>query len=241
MNTKVAMLDPVVPVLVQFFQQNLPRLQRVYQWQIPVLAGFSVQKQRGYDANVQLKQHLAQRWELASREQQLELAKFVVAKWGGVRGNKPETLAAYVDELQKAQPATPLKGIASYSKIFSIAKPTQYAIYDARVAACLNAIQWLAGAQGVAFHYVTGRNNVVGNSLKKIGFTHNPTFALKALYAKGWTEIRKDDCYATYLQLLQRCAAELDGAPIYQLEMLLFALAEEQCQAAIDQAERAAS
>ncbi|TXH97586.1 MAG: hypothetical protein E6Q75_04400 [Rheinheimera sp.] len=223
-------IDEVVPVFVSFFRESLPKLSEFYNWRIPQYDGFSDVQLSGYDANVRLKHHLAERWARADHSQRLELANFVVAKWGGVRANKPDTIEHYVHEANKLVPATPLQGIASYSKIFAIAAPDRYAIYDARVAACLNAIQLKAAIRGIAFRYVSGRNLVVGHAGKRVGFVYQKPFTLKALKAEGWLVHSADQNYPTYLKLLELCAKELGNVPIYQLEMVLFALAEEVCE-----------
>jgi len=110
--------------------------------------------------------------------------------------------------------------VASYSKLFSIARPEAYAIYDARVAACLNAVQINGGIRrGIAFNCLPGRNNVVGNTVTKRG---------------NWVLIKRDETYSRYLDLLETCRAKLPGYDLPRLEMALFANAEAECQRAMD-------
>lgn len=165
----------------------------------------------------------------------LQLAKLIVNDWGGIRGNRPETLERYVINISKQTLTTQLQGVASYSKILSIAQPDKFAIYDARVAGCLNAVQINAGIQhGVAFNYVPGRNNIVGNTATKLGFTQDARFSVRVLVKSGWSPIKRDQTYTTYLKILSLCLEELPNYNLTSLEMALFANAQCQCQLAMD-------
>lgn len=220
--------------LLGFFRDAVPRLDDIYTWPVPEIRGFSGGGSSDFQSNVRLKRYLTSQWEKADRRGRHDWAQIIVSDWGRVRRNKPETLARYVAEIESGSPATPLQGVASYSKIFAIAEPSRFAIYDARVAACLNAVQVNAGvADGLAFNYVAGRNNVVGNRKKKIGFTQQQQFAVASLCARGWQRIPRAETYATYLALLRRLAAELEGSSILELEMALFASAEIECARAM--------
>ena len=102
---------------------------------------------------------------------------------GGIRNNRNSTIEKYVLESAKKAPCTPINGVASYSKIFAVTNPNIYAIYDARVAACLNAIQYNANGvrKGIAFNYVPGRNKVTGNAGNKAGFSQVDLFKVRSL------------------------------------------------------------
>lgn len=225
-----------VDALVAYFNEELPKLEHNYQWKIPNIDGFADSGEKGYAPNVKLKKHFQRRWQDAAqdKEEQFRLAKVVVADWGGVKANKPETLKKYVDELGNETPATPIRGVASYSKIFSIANMERYAIYDARVAVCLNAVQWNASVnQGIAFNYISGRNKVTGDATKKRGFVYQERFKVKSLVANGWKRLKRDDTYQVYLDLLKQCLAYLPQYSMHDLEMVLFANAEKECQLAM--------
>lgn len=227
-------MHATVRVLCEFFERELDRLADSYQWKIPFIAKFTQVGEHSYQANLMLKHFLHEQWQAADADQRLQLAKVIVSDWGGVRSNKPETLERYVGQLSEPQPATPLKGVASYSKIFSIAFPQRYAIYDARVAACLNAVQINAGERnGIAFNYVQGRNNIVGHAIKRIGFAHMPDFSVRTLQQRGWARIRRDETYARYSELLSSCLRALPGWSLQELEMALFANAEQECMKAM--------
>ena len=220
--------------LNEYFDAQLPHLKKNYAWKIPKLAGFEQSNESGYFANVALKQHLHEQYLKVNFEKRFNLANFVIVEWGGVRGNKPETIKKYVKRLETENPVIDLNGVASYSKLFSIFDPKKYAIYDARVAACLNAIQLNAGIeQGLAFNYIPGRNNIVGNGIKRIGFTQESRFKRSALVKKGWKSLARANTYQTYLDVLKHCLVNFPKYQLFDLEMVLFANAEIECSKAM--------
>lgn len=220
-----------IAILCDFFRREVPRLEETYNWKIPKVVGFNQSGETGYQPNLNLKAFLTQLWERSlSREERIHLAKIIVSDWGGVRANRPDTLASYIDGITNGTAPTALNGVASYSKILAIVFPGKYAIYDARVAACLNAIQINAGIQnGIAFNYVPGRNNVIGNAKTKSGFTHEMRFSTKELVRAGWLPINRAQTYSEYLELLSNCSKELPTHKLASLEMALFANAESEC------------
>ncbi|MBC3767094.1 hypothetical protein [Neptunicella marina] len=220
-------MQSVVTVLVDYLAQALPLIKQEYNWRIPVVAGFGKSGEKGYSANIALKHFLHQQWLEADIAGKQKLAKVIVADWGGVKGNKTETLHQYVERLSVLNPPTPLKGIASYSKIFAVADLYRFAIYDARVAVSLNALQWLHDPhRGFAFSYISGRNNVTGHATKRIGFVYTDTFKINNLVKAGWQRIARDDTYRSYMQLLNDCLQYFPDYKLYDLEMALFANAE---------------
>lgn len=225
----------LIDVLCEFFKNEIPNLVETYEWNIPDIKGFHTDNENNFKANIDLKKHLHNQWTASSEQEKISLAETIVSKWGGVRTNHLSTLERYVRELNNANPNTPLKGVASYSKIFSIARPDRYAIYDARVAACLNAIQLHAKMKkGVAFNYVPGRNNIIGNAVNKCGFTQTDNFKVKTLINKGWRKIEKDNTYKVYNEVLSLCQKRLSDTSRYELEMALFAKAEYECKIQLD-------
>lgn len=228
-------LNLTVSALCTFFRREVPRLALTYDWKIPEIEGFAQAGEHGYQPNLDLKKYLNLQWANASSARRLQLAKVIVSDWGGVRGNRPETLERYVTNISKPTLSTPLRGVASYSKILSIAQPDKFAIYDARVAGCLNAVQINASIQhGVAFNYVPGRNNVVGNAATKVGFTQDARFSVKVLVKTGWSPVKREQTYTTYLKMLSLCLGKLPNYSLTSLEMALFANAECECQQAMD-------
>lgn len=228
-------MNQVVDVIIDFYEEIKPTLHKEYNWPIPAFKGFSEVKTYGYEANVELKKFLHKHWQSATSQEKLIITKFIIAEWGGVRGNKIDTLEKYAKYADMTVPETPLYGVASYSKIFSIADIQKYVIYDARVAACINALQFIAGLKnGIAFNYVQGRNNIIGHASKKQGFVYNENFKIKNLIKSGWDSLGPDETYKTYLSLVKSCSDKLGNVPIYDIEMSLFAFGEQKCTQAIE-------
>jgi len=218
-------LDLTIKILCEFFEREIPKLAESYHWNIPNIDGFTPSPENNYEANIELKNYLHNQWNSASHERKCEISRIIVSDWGGIRANRPETLERYVNAITKPNPKTPLDGVASYSKIFSIARPDQYAIYDARVAACLNAVQLNANIKnGICFNYVQGRNNIVGR------FTQNPNFSKIALINAGWSRLERKETYEKYNEVLSICLRELKNQKRYELEMALFSESERECQ-----------
>lgn len=172
-----------------------------------------------YTKNITLKEQSGGIWNDGDK---LEISNWVVAKWGGIKGNRPTTVANYVSAICAGHYPNEIKGVASYSKILSFMDPNEFSIYDARVAISLNAIQLLRGAKnGTAFTYLPGRNT----KLKK--FREMPLTQRRALLQSGWSPVAAKDCYTFYLNTLKQVRFELETAKLYELEMSLFADAEE--------------
>lgn len=224
-----------IDALNRYFSIEIARLSETYSWKIGKINGFGRNGQSSYEANVELKFFLNTLWKSSDLKGRESLAKTVVSDWGGIRGNLTDTLNKYVFEADSKTPRLPLKGVASYSKILSIADPKKYAIFDARVAACLNAVQIKHNViKGLAFHYLPSRNTVITGSKGKPGFTRLRAHSLENLADGGWELINGESCYPRYLEVLRTCLSTL--APIYRLydlEMILFANAVKECRIAM--------
>lgn len=170
-----------------------------------------------FEQNLHLKLRLADLW--SSPERREEVARYYVSTWGRIRGNKATTLQRYVDTVG-AGGCPPFKGIPSWSKVATAADPRRYAIFDARVALSLNAIQFLdkpPAARAQLFPLLSSRNKLISRVAPR-------------LYAEGkrlgWTIVPEADVYATYLNLLKRASSGLaNPLPLARAEMVLFARA----------------
>lgn len=226
----------IVNFLAELMKTELWKVRQEYKWKIPNLEGFTpLENANNYESNIALKKHLARKWQTADQTERLELAHWVIAQWGGVRANKPERLAKYVDLAKDDVVPSVLYGVASYSKLFAIADMDKYVIYDARVAACLNAIQYVYDCPNpIAFNYIPGRNNTVGNTGNKSGFTQDERFKVKTLTEKlGWQRVKRNETYRKYLDVIHAVKKELGHDNVYDLEMYLFAMAEIHCEKAM--------
>lgn len=243
-------MEQHIKTLLEYFKEELLGLDDSYSWPIPNIQGFDFSQVRSYAANVALKHFFHEKWHAADISGRKRLARVIVVDWGQVKGNLDETLDRHAEDAQRINPNLPLEGVASYSKILSIVNYNRYAIYDARVAACLNAIQVNRGekkpgeiipAQGLAFHYVPGRNNITGNTVKKCGFSQEKSFKRAVLVESGWQSMKRDECYRIYLDTLKTCLQHLreedqryNCFKLYDLEMVLFSNAEKECLEALN-------
>jgi hypothetical protein len=208
-----------------------------YSWKVgdkawKALAGFDHEKytkdlQR---QNIELKLYLANCWATASVDEKIRIATWIVSNWGGIHRNTAMTILRYVNQADAERPATPFAGISSYSKILSIKDPDRYAIYDARVAASLNAIQLLLSQANklqppnlVAFAVPPGRNKAVKRF--DLAFTARAN-------GLGFTRIELDAIYGTYVTILLSISNAIHKSML-EVEMFLFAQADQLCVEAL--------
>lgn len=171
-----------------------------------------------FEKNIQLKSIFRSLWD---KHDHLELAKWIVSDWGGIKGNKIATLQKFVTEIDNNHLELSITGVASYSKMLSFIYPEQYAIYDARVAASLNIIQMLSGSASPSLWCdLPGRNSLIEDFKRNEGNR-------RKLKTQGWTPINRDDCYTAYNNVLKTVQKSIPNAKLYEMEMSLFACAED--------------
>jgi hypothetical protein len=204
-----------------------------YTWKVPLSLeklGISIEEKAPFRANLILKTKLNEKWQGADSKTKLKIAKWIVADWGGIRGNSDQTIAKYVKELELEPPKTPYKGVSSYSKILTAIDSRKFAILDARVIVSLNAIQFINRVEeGLYFPYITaGRNKVTGNAGTKTGFAFLPKYnvAKRAINFPKWTIVDHDSSYTQYIKLLEQMQKQTTFQ-ISEIEMALFADAEK--------------
>lgn len=176
-----------------------------------------------YARNVALKHGLHARWR-AQPACRADLERYYVVGWGGVRSNQPATLALYHGSDERANIARGDKGIASWSKALCVRDPFEFAIFDARVSASLNALQVIHRARigaPLRFPLLASRNVAVarGAGLLRRHFLQH-----------AWPRVDKG-FYDGYLRLCKAVGERIGspGAPmpVYAVEMALFAHTEE--------------
>jgi hypothetical protein len=206
--------------LQSFCRDRVLRLKEIYHWDepdsvLPRTVKFNPPIDvSSADWNIALKWALHEAFLKADETERRSIAEWVVKQWGGVKNNKPETFDVYLAMLQRRPVAqTPWQGVASYSKILAVYDPKQYAIFDARVASALNAVQMLdEGNLTVRFPIPNGQNEAIKRFAAQIGETD------------ASLEIEKAQAYAEYLRLIKAVSDTL-GCELYTIEMLLFSLA----------------
>jgi hypothetical protein len=179
--------------------------------------------------NIELRYHLKTCWANADAPERTRLATWIIKYWGGIGANNQETIDAYVAMADTRDPTTPFRGVSSYSKVLSMRDPDKFAIYDARVAASLNAIQLILRLQGgssvhfLAFPTPKSRNNEVQRFCEMF-----PSTILTDKY--GFQRVPDDRAFSVFLELLGELKMEMKS--ILQVEMELFARCEDFCCAA---------
>lgn len=95
----------------------------------------------------------------------------------------------------------------------------------------LNAIHIIGrSTTGELYPYLQGRNNATGSGVTKRGFStmlENVRMQLSRQH-RGWADVPRKTAYQSYLALLNSVNSALaHPAPIYDLQMCLFAQAEK--------------
>lgn len=215
---------------------GLSQLEERYTWPLSPATSKYISDGTLFRFTERLKLKLHEAWSQAVNEQdhdvQIEIANYIIKDWGGIKSLKESTLLKHINLAKRlandanSPKSIPLGGVASYSKLLSVADPNRFAIFDARVAVSLVAIQLLSETkEGIHLGYLDGRNNLVGHSGKKVGFSFDSRFIKSNTRFQNWYKPSSKLVYAEYLTLLQNIALDLD-VPISKLEMSLFADAD---------------
>ena len=206
----VGNMSPAERVIFAHIDKVAACLPETYTWKLPDPCMVKFKKTGvSYDDNVQLRSAMHRTWRREPAKR-LSLAAWYVRVWGGVKKTSDSKIASYVATLESKRVPDTFSGIASWSKIASIASPADYAIYDARVALALNAVQLRSlGRIPIKFPLLPTQNRSI-----KLANAH-----LKKLGAKVYAG-SADGSYEQYGELLTRSTAGIQGA-----EMALFATA----------------
>lgn len=203
--------------LIDFWRARITPHNDWYEWRkinprlLP--AGISVGSGNAFSQNENLKKQLSSQYQTASPDQKIELIRYYIAVWGGVRRNSAEKISAYALKPPSELIANGVAGIASWSKALSIREPDRYAIYDARVAVSLNALQIIHKvAKPVLFPLLTGQNKIINSGSKRLA-----GHAAK----DAWCKVAPELFYDEYNALLAKVASSL-GVKHYAVEMALF-------------------
>jgi hypothetical protein len=186
-------------------------------------AGIAIGDGNAYSQNERLKLELSEKYHSAGDDEKVELTRYYIAVWGGVRRNRAEKLRSYALDDPGSLTANGCKGVASWSKALCIRDPLRFAIYDARVAVALNSLQALREVSDPrAFPLLVGQNRAINAGSQRLAFH---------AHEADWPELPEDAFYAAYNDLLSRVASALDIRH-YAIEMALFAKAPALLRAA---------
>lgn len=172
-------------------------------------------------ANLALRAMMPNAFAQADTAGRCALATWIVADWGGVRGNGTGRLAGYVarmgdfslEALSAFADSEPIEGVSSWSKLLSMAAPETFAIYDARTAVALN-IALARTGDDRRFHMPSSKNKRIMRVM--------PLLRVGRRTALGY-----GDCLAA-LGALARAAR---SAAMLDVEMRLFASAPSMAEA----------
>jgi hypothetical protein len=193
------------------------RLDALYRWPIPSL-DIGIPCKQGEDslmhANMRLKRTLNTAWRDGHESRRYEIANWYVARWGGVRKNKPETLSGYVSAPEADLLDRGTAGIATWTKVLVVRDPERYAIFDARVATSLNALQLIHGhSDPILFPNLRNQNTAIEDFQKWLrGRGHDRSRYLP-----------RKAVYPTYLSILKDVAEGAGLSSLDEVEMVLFA------------------
>lgn len=216
----------LLETIVALGNANLTEANDWYRWHVNASflpAGIALPRGNAYAQNVALKLQLSNLYATADDHIRQEMTEYYIAKWGGIRRNTQENISIYALDAPASLIARGSRGIASWSKALCIRRPNEYAIYDARVALSLNCLQ-ITGPVNLPMRFplLLGQNKLISLGSRMV---------LRYASVHGWPAAREGDFYRGYNNVLSS-AAQLLGANLYTLEMLLFAKAPELLQEA---------
>ncbi len=205
-------------VLTDYVVAVRSTLDDVYRWKIPNDVPFGA-FERGTDssaqANARLKRFLAEVWR-KNPAQRLAIATWYVIAWGGIRANKAGTIERYVRLSEEELAASDLQGVATWSKILTVQNPNHYPIYDARVAASLNALQVASDIKETMFFpQVPSRNSAIARFQKWMRLRFPEAI-----------RVPRSRAYGDYVALVGAVAKNSGLTSPDEVEMILFAKAE---------------
>jgi hypothetical protein len=208
-------------ILHRYFVSERARLDAVYTWKIPEEGAFGFKRGEGSNAreNMRLRRFLRDLWNSAPTRQS-DIARWYVSVWGGIRSNKFETIERYIQQSESTFMRSDWRGVATWSKILAIRDPDSYAIYDARVGAALMAVQVLNEVENpLTFPQVPSRNSTINKFQIWLAQRSLP---------------KRTPAYGDYISLLNSVCEKSAVASLDEVEMLLFANAEDLARCGIE-------
>lgn len=203
--------------LKSYVDEMRPKIDEIYDYQFFTPDDFKWEGGTQAQKNVALRKHYNLKWVAASERGCLSskeaIARQYIVDFGGIRKNSDEKISHYAKASDKELADGKLAGVASWSKVLSIRDPAAYAIYDARVAFSLNALQvQRLGRVGVWFPLLSTQNA----TLKRV---QQPFANIKP---KAEHRIKSQFAYRRYMEALTHAVG--NGLPD-DGEMILFAVA----------------
>jgi hypothetical protein len=208
--------------IIAFVKLNHERLDDVYTWEFSEDATpFDLHLPGGTNRarTIALKKILHERWLVSNFQDKEKIIRWFISEWGGIKTNSAKTITAYANASPQELISRGTIGVASWSKALCIYDPEQYAIFDARVACSINLLQIRAEIRRPSwFPGLSSRNRAIIRANR---------FLSQEARSSHWQRLPAKDFYRHYLNLLEIVSNQLNGIPMYEIEMLLFSLAEE--------------
>ena len=208
-------MEELKKILIKFCTENLKTDSDWYHWAIKdeyLPRGIELSNDSRIQRNLSLKEQLHSKWSKSDDKTKEELIEYYIVRWGGIRGNKKETLDIYKKRPSQELIKRGINGVSSWSKALVLHDCNKYAIFDARVSSSLNYLQVINNTkEKILFPVLPSQNN-------KIKFAN---MKLKEI-SKDWKKVGNNEFYSLYLELLFVTAKELN-TNISIIEMLLFA------------------
>lgn len=172
-----------------------------------------------FKKNIALKELLHSKWKNEKDiEKRGKYIAYYIIDWGGIKGNKSDSMKEYQENNAEELIQKGIKGVASWSKALVLHNPNEYAIFDARVSASLNCLQIINEVNNkILFPILASQNKTIISANKTIkGISKT----------EKWKVFDEYNFYRQYLNILKKTSQELN-TNISTVEMLLFAKAEE--------------
>lgn len=210
-------MEELKKILIKFCTENLKTDSDWYHWAIKyeyLPRGIELSNDSRIQRNLSLKEQLHSKWSKSDDKTKAELIEYYIVRWGGIRGNKKETLDIYKKSPSQELIKRGINGVSSWSKALVLHDCNKYAIFDARVSCCLNYLQVNSKIkEKLLFPILLSQNKEITAANRK----------LKEI-SKDWKKASNHEFYSLYLELLFVTAKELN-TNISIIEMLLFAKA----------------
>lgn len=214
-------MKQVESAVFRYARMHFPGDGTWYQWPLSREAaraefGIHLTGETPFSATRDLKRQLSALWHGGQVERE-RIATWFVKKWGGIRRISEPRLAGYVAGAPDKLIGHGVTGIASWSKVLCLEDPSAYAIYDARVAVALNALQLRHRCSNLRlFPLLPSRNKVIAAANRLLSDSG----------ARRVAPVPPHKAYRSYLALL-RSVSQKCNVPLDAVEMLLFAKGPE--------------
>jgi hypothetical protein len=212
-------MEELKKILIKFCTENLKTNSDWYHWKINekyLPQGIELLDVSRVIKNLSLKEKLHSKWRESDDITKEEIIEYYIVKWGGIRGNKKETLDIYKKSLSQELIKRGVNGVSSWSKALVLHDCNKYAIFDSRVSCSLNYLQIIYNSKKkILFPILASQNKEITKANKN----------LKEI-SRDWKKLGNNEFYHFYLELLSSTANELN-TNISTIEMLLFAKATD--------------